>query len=469
VHHDGGVPEPQDVEVPAHSIERLGRLIGPARFAALEEAAAAALQSLDGARVWNVSSTAHGGGVAEMLKLLCGYAKDAGVDARWEVIEGDLEFFRITKRLHNRLHGVAGDAGELGPREAAHYEAVLDANVDAIDGRIHRDDIVFLHDPQTAGLANHLIGYGVRVAWRCHIGSDRTNAFTEEAWDFLQPHLIHCRTFVFSHAAFVPPRLAGADVWIIEPSIDPLSAKNRALARPRVAALLARAGLLPGDRVGGAPTVLGGAGPLSPDDPLVVQVSRWDHLKDMQGVLRGFAEHLAGRTDAKLALIGPVVDGVSDDPEGAQVLAECLDTWRSLPRRARDAIRVVTLPMDDPVANALMVNAAQRHASVVVQKSLQEGFGLTVTEAMWKSRPVVASRVGGIAGQIPPGTGVLLDDPRDLRAFGDALTSLLAHPEERATMGRRARRHVRAHSLSDRHLADFARLLAHMTAEKGTH
>jgi len=463
------VPEPQDVEVPAHSIERLGRLIGPARFAALQEAATAALGSLDGARVWNVSSTAHGGGVAEMLKLLCGYAKDAGVDTRWVVIDGDHEFFRITKRLHNRLHGVAGDAGDLGPREAAHYEAVLDANVDTIDGRIHRDDVVFLHDPQTAGLANHLIGYGVRVAWRCHIGSDRTNAFTEEAWDFLQPHLVHCRTFVFSHAAFVPPRLAGADVWIIEPSIDPLSAKNRALARPRVAALLARAGLLPGDRVGGPPTVLGGAGPLSPDDPLVVQVSRWDHLKDMQGVLRGFAEHLAGRTDAKLALIGPVVDGVSDDPEGAQVLAECLDAWTSLPRRARDAIRVVTLPMDDPVANALMVNAAQRHASVVVQKSLQEGFGLTVTEAMWKSRPVVASRVGGIAGQVPPGTGVLLDDPRDLRAFGDVLTSLLAHPEERAVMGRRARRHVRAHSLSDRHLGDYARLLAHMTGEKETH
>ncbi len=450
------------MEVPAHSLERLGRLIGAEREAALREAAGSALQSLDGGRVWNISSTAHGGGVAEMLQLLCGYAKDAGADTRWVVIDADAEFFAITKRLHNRIHGAAGDDGDLGPREAAHYEAVLAANADAIDGRIHRDDIVVLHDPQTAGLANRLIRYGVHVAWRCHIGSDRTNTFTEEAWSFLQPHLAQCRTFVFSHAAFVPARLAGADVWIIEPSIDPLSAKNRPLPRARVADLLARIGLLEGAGSVRTPAVMGGAGPFSPDDPLVVQVSRWDHLKDMQGVLRGFAEHVAGRSDARLALIGPAVTGVSDDPEGAQVLEECFEVWRSLPRRSRDAIRLVALPMDDPVANAVVVNAAQRHASVVVQKSLQEGFGLTVTEAMWKSRPVVASAVGGIVGQVPPGAGVLLADPGDLDAFGWALAALLADPAGRASMGRRARRHVRQHSLSDRHLIDYARLVAHM-------
>ncbi len=461
------MPQPQEVEVPAHSIERLGRLIGPARFAALLEAATTALASLDGVRVWNISSTAHGGGVAEMLKLLCGYAEDAGADARWLVIDADPEFFVITKRLHNRLHGVAGDGGDLGHREAAHYRAVLDANTEAIDGRIHRDDIVFLHDPQTAGLANHLIDYGARVAWRCHIGADRANAFTEEAWDFLQPHLAHCRTFVFSHAAFVPPRLAGADVWIIEPSIDPLSAKNRALRPAHVASVLQRIGVLDGGGGDRPSAVLGGAGPLSPDDPLVVQVSRWDRLKDMQGVLRGFADRLAGRSEARLALIGPAVDGVSDDPEGAQVLAECLDAWAALPRRARDAIRLVALPMDDATANAVMVNAAQRHASVVVQKSLQEGFGLTVTEAMWKSRPVVASAVGGIVGQIPPGTGLLLKDPGDLDAFGQTLATLLRDPAEMTAMGRRARRHVRVHSLSDRHLVDYARLLTHMTAGPG--
>ena len=248
------------MEVPAHSLERLGRLIGAEREAALREAAGSALQSLDGVRIWNISSTAHGGGVAEMLKLLCGYANDAGADTRWLVIDADPEFFAITKRLHNRIHGAAGDDGDLGPREAAHYHAVLAANVDAIDGRIRRDDIVVLHDPQTAGLANHLIGYGVHVAWRCHIGSDRTNTFTEEAWSFLQPHLAHCRTFVFSHAAFVPARLAGADVWIIEPSIDPLSAKNRPLSRARVGEPLGEDRVARGRRVGAHPGRDGGRG-----------------------------------------------------------------------------------------------------------------------------------------------------------------------------------------------------------------
>ena len=175
-----------------------------------------------------------------------------------------------------------------------------------------------------------------------------------------------------------------------------------------------------------------------------MQVSRWDHLKDMRGVMQGFAERVAGASPARLALVGPAVDAVVDDPEGAQVLGECLATWESLPPVAREAIRLVGLPMDDVIANARLVNAIQRHASVVVQKSLQEGFGLTVTEAMWKSRPVVASAVGGITGQVPPGTGVLIDDPTDLDAFGGALLSLLARPAEMTAMGRRAHRHVRA-------------------------
>jgi trehalose synthase len=461
------VPRPREIEVPVRSLARLGRVVGPARADALRRAATAYDAALGGTTFWNVSSTAQGGGVAEMLNLLVGYARDAGADARWLVIDGDPEFFSITKRLHNRLHGVPGDRGGLGPGEAAHYAAVTEANAGGIDGRFRAGDIVVLHDPQTAGLAAPLRAAGARVIWRCHVGADHANAYTEEAWRFLAPYLAACHRFVFSHAAYVPPLLAGGRVWIIEPSIDPLSPKNRALSPSRVGSLLSAIGLVAAGLREQDSAVLGGAGPIPPDAPLVVQVSRWDRLKDMDGVLRGFAEHVAGHAGARLALIGPDVSAVADDPEGAAALAECRRTWESLPTRTRDAVRLVALPMDDPVANALMVNAAQRHARVVVQKSLQEGFGLTVAEAMWKSRPVVASAVGGLTGQVPPGTGVLLEDPRDLPAFGRAVRDLLDHPATAATMGRRGRRHVRAHSLSDRHLLQWARLLEHVSADDG--
>jgi trehalose synthase len=434
----------------------------------MHRAAAGAARALGSGTLWNISSTAHGGGVAEMLDLLVGYALDAGVDARWLVIEGDEEFFSITKRLHNRLHGAPGDGGRLGPRESSHYLAITNLNVDRFAGRFRPGDVVLLHDPQTAGMASALRAAGARVVWRCHVGADYANSFTEEAWGFLQQHLAPCNAFVFSHAAFVPPQLAGADVWIIEPSIDPLSPKNRSLAPHRVARLLAQIGLVTkGDHdqrgVRGPPSaVLGDATPFPADVPMVVQVSRWDRLKDMLGVLEGFADHVARNSKACLALVGPDVTAVADDPEGHNVLADCLAAWEQLPARSRDTIRLVALPMEDPVTNALMVNAVQRHASVVVQKSLQEGFGLTLTEAMWKSRPVVASAVGGLRGQIVPGAGILIDDPRDLVSFGRSVRDLLDRPEEAAAMGRRGHRHVRSCYLSDRQLLDHARLIEHL-------
>ncbi|MGA3149670.1 MAG: glycosyltransferase [Acidimicrobiales bacterium] len=412
-----------------------------------------------------MSSTAVGGGVAEMLHLLVGYADEAHVDTHWVVIDADAEFFAITKRLHNRLHGASGDAGALGRDEDSHYSSTLEANAAALSQRTQPGDIVILHDPQTAGLASHLVRQGARVAWRCHIGADVPNAKTQEAWDFLLPHLDACQAFVFSRAAFVPKELSSADTWIIQPSIDPLSPKNRPMPRNRVTHLLIRMGLLAGELAVPGDVVLGGAGPFQPGGRAVVQVSRWDYLKDMLGVMEGFAEHVSGHNDARLALVGPSVDGVVDDPEGSQVLAECLTAWEALPGRVREHVRLVALPMDDIVTNALMVNAMQRHASIVVQKSLQEGFGLTVSEAMWKSRPVVASAVGGIIDQVPPNAGVLLDDPRDLDLFGRTVRSLLEQPEEMAALGRGGRQHVRDHFLSDRHLIDHARLVEHMSQQ----
>ncbi len=439
------------------------RLLGATRSARLQEAAEGARRALAGRRLWHISSTAVGGGVAEMLHLLVGYANDAGIDTRWLVIDADTQFFAITKRLHNRLHGAAGDAGELGRDEDAHYGSILESNAAALGREIPPGDIVILHDPQTAGLTGHLARQGARVVWRCHVGADLPNAHTREAWSFLLPHLAECQAIVFSRAAFVPPELSSADVWIIQPSIDPLSPKNHSLAPERVTDLLVRIGLIAGQSPVSAGAVLGGAGPFPIGGRVVVQVSRWDHLKDMMGVLHGFAEHVVGHSDARLALVGPSVEGVVDDPEGSRVLAECLAGWEALPERARRDVRLVALPMDDVVTNALMVNATQRHASIVVQKSLQEGFGLTVSEAMWKSRPVVASAVGGIIDQVPPDAGVLLDDPYDLDLFGRVVRSLLERPEQRAALGRQGRRHVRDHFLSDRHLIDYAWLVEHVS------
>ncbi len=462
---DMEMAEPRDIEVAAISPQRLSSLIGTSRLNSLVRVAEQAREALGGGRVWNISAPSAGGGVAEMLHTLVGYSLGCGVDTRWVVIDGDEAFFKITKRLHNRLHGAAGDTGELGRPEADHYASVMDENAAALINRVDSGDVVVLHDPQTVGLVEALTKRGARVVWRCHIGTDRRNAHTEEGWDFLQESLRSCSAYVFSHWSFVPRFLADADVTIIAPSIDPRTAKNRRLNGDQVHELLVRIGLFDdgSDSAGSSGAVLGGAGPIAPGDRVVVQVSRWDHLKDMQGVLEGFAGKSARQEDLCLALVGPAVDGVSDDPEGAKVLDECLTCWEKLAPRQRGAVRLITLPMENADLNALMVNAIQRHATVVVQKSLEEGFGLTVAEAMWKSRPVIASAVGGIVDQVAPGTGILLTDPSDLDTFAETLDDLLHQPQQMAAMGRRARQRIRSHFLTDRHLVDYARLIEHVT------
>jgi trehalose synthase len=202
-----------------------------------------------------------------------------------------------------------------------------------------------------------------------------------------------------------------------------------------------------------------------PDDPIVIQVSRWDRLKDMGAVMCGFADHVTPTGRGYFLLVGPAVAGVTDDPEGAAVFADCLRRWRELPAAVRARILLVTLPLDDADENAAMVNALQRHASVIVQKSLAEGFGLTVAEGMWKSRPVVGSAVGGIIDQIPAGAGILLPDPRDLVAFGAAVRCLLDDPAEADRMGHAAHAHISEHFVGDQHLLRYERLFDAMLQE----
>jgi trehalose synthase len=188
----------------------------------------------------------------------------------------------------------------------------------------------------------------------------------------------------------------------------------------------------------------------------VLQVCRWDRLKDPIGVIRGFAEHVPANTGAHLVYAAPAVQAVADDPEGVRVRADAIAERERLPDEARRRIHLASLPMDDAEENAMMINALQRHARVVVQKSLAEGFGLTVAEAMWKARPVVASKIGGIQDQIVHGeTGLLLDDPRDLAAYGAAVTRLLEDRSAAESMGRAARERVRDGFLSIRSLLDY--------------
>ena len=198
---------------------------------------------------------------------------------------------------------------------------------------------------------------------------------------------------------------------------------------------------------------------------MLVQVSRWDRLKDMAGVMRGFAGHVVPAGDGYLMLVGPSVKDVSDDPEGAAVYGECLLQWRDLPPAARARILLVTLPLDDIDENAAMVNALQRHATVIAQKSLAEGFGLTVAEGMWKGRPVIGSAVGGITDQIAGGTGILLPDPADLAAFGAAARRLLGDQDQATRMGQAAHARIREQYLGDTHLLRYAQLLGTLTGE----
>jgi trehalose synthase len=415
-----------------------------------------------------------------MLLALLAYTRGAGVDTRWLVLDGVPEFFRLTKRIHNLLHGSEGDAGPLGDEERELYESVLADNLAQLRQAVSPGDIVLLHDPQTAGLVAGLRELGAIVVWRCHVGRDSTNECTDLAWGFLQPYVEQADASVFSRAAYVPAWLSMDDVRVIPPSLDPFSAKNAELAEHQVHAVLRRAELVDAPMDGGHITyprrdgsigevqahsgLIEGGQRVPRDARVVLQVSRWDRLKDMAGVLTGFADHLTRLPDdVHLMLVGPSAEGVSDDPEGAEVLEECLGIWRAQPADRRARLHLCNLPMSDIDENATLVNALQRYATVVVQKSLVEGFGLTVTEPMWKARAVVASRVGGIQDQIESGSsGLLLDDPADLDGFADHLGRLLEDESLAASLGAQARERVRDQYLGDRHLIQYVGLFAQL-------
>ena len=394
-------------------VEGYRAVVGDGPMRVLESLA----RRLKGHRIAMVNSTATGGGVAEILHRLVRLLNELGVPTTWEVMPGDARFYGITKAIHNGLHGWPAT---LTRDDHDHYMAMNRRAAEslALDG-----DLVLIHDPQPAALAELRRRAGQRWVWRCHI--DLSNA-DQAVWDFIAPRVAAYDAAVFSHVTFVPPLPVPA--YLAPPSIDPLSDKNRELEDAEIEALLDSFDL-PARR------------------PLVTQVSRFDRIKDPLGVVDAFL--LARkREEAHLVLAGGSAD---DDPEGAEVLAEV---------RARVEGRTDTSVLLLPPDAHLVINALQRRSTVVVQKSLREGFALTVSEALWKRRAVVAGAVGGIPLQvIHERTGLLT---RSVEGCAYQITRFLRSPELRRRLGIAGREHVRDNFLHPREARDYLALFARL-------
>jgi trehalose synthase len=467
------MPSPEFVQITPQPLERYRSLLGEA-LNEIELVAVEARREFAGRAIWHVSSTARGGGVSEMLHAMLPYVRGAGVDTRWVVLREGRDFFTVTKRVHNHLHGDPGDGGGLGDEERNIYELALAADATALRRLVQEGDIAYLHDPQTAGLVVPLKESGVKVIWRCHIGVDEPNQLVQRAHQFLRPYVEAADAYVFSRREYAWDGLDQRRLWLMPPAIDPFSPKNQELDVATVDGILGVLGLtsdapdtspafVRADRTPGrlerTAEVLQDE-PLPPNAKLVVQVSRWDRLKDPRGLLECFERYLDD-DEIHLVLAAPTSRAVADDPEGAAVYGDVAESWRRMPAARRRRAHLVSLPMDDLDENGVMVNAIQRRADVVVQKSLAEGFGLTVAEGMWKRKPIVASGVGGIQDQIVDGeSGLLVDDPHDLEGFGRAIRGLLIDPARSARLGEAARQRVMERFLAVRRLAEYVDLVA---------
>jgi len=372
---------------------------------------------LTGARVVHVNSTREGGGVAEILAWLIPLMNDLGLEASWEVVEGNDEFYRVTKAFHNALQG---SSQPLTGKMIEAYERTLEMNAVRLRPILSEADFVFIHDPQPAGLFDlcpHKKGIWL---WRCHIDVSHPN---RKFWQYLKSKVSSYHASIFSMPDFA--QSLPHPQFLIAPSIDPLSEKNCELADSEVAGALKKLGV--------------------PDDlPILTQISRFDRFKDPVGVIEAF-NRLSPSIHARLVLAG---GGATDDPEGAAVLEEVRESVNGNGR-----IHVLELPPDVHRT----INALQRASTVVLQKSTKEGFGLTVTEAMWKGKPVIGGNVGGIRMQVHSHhTGFLVNTPE-----GAALRiqELLRSPALAERMGRQAKAFVTENFLLNRHLREYLTLM----------
>lgn len=467
-----------EVALEARSLDALSALSEGDAPTRLGSDLSRAAEALGGHAVWNINSTAEGGGVAEMLHALLPYLRDVGWNVRWMVMSGEDGFFDLTKGLHEALHGVA-PADDIRKRFDELYAGVTERSAADLLKTAKPGDVAVVHDPQAAGLVKPLAEAGLRVSWQCHIGTDVPNDCSRMAWDLLRPFVAPAHRYVFSRDVYLWEGLDPDRLRVIPPAIDAFAPKNEAMTDEQVEAVLVAADIYEGAAGSSRPDAdirtrrsvarTGGPLPLPADAPVVLQVSRWDRLKDPIGFIRMFADHLSDIDDLHAIYAGPDTKAVDDDPEGAEVHAACEETWRSLAPDVRDRLHLLSIPMEDLDENAEIVNALQRRADVVVQKSLQEGFGLTVAEAMWKGRPVVGSRIGGIQDQIEDGrSGRLIDDPHDVTAFADAVRDLILEPSEARRLGEAAHERVRKQYLAPRILGQYADLVTELAGSQVT-
>jgi trehalose synthase len=373
---------------------------------------------LQGSKVVHVNSTRVGGGVAEILTKLIPLMEALGLDVKWEVVSGESDFFECTKGMHNTLQG---NPMPLGESLLKVYEETNQRNAEALRPMLEDADFVFIHDPQPAPLLKHCPNRKGKWVWRCHI--DVSHPY-RPIWKYLKPFVAPYDASIFSLAAFAQE--LPHPQYLIPPSIDPLSDKNKELSGDDVSAIY-------------------GEFDLDPDRPLLVQVSRFDHFKDPLGVIQAYRLTKKFLPRVQLVLAG---GGATDDPEGETVLREVQQAAADDPDS-----HVLLLPPDAHVK----INALQRAADIVLQKSVREGFGLTVTEAMWKGKPVIGGDVGGIRLQvIDYHTGFLVNTPE-----GAALRMryLLHQPEKIAEMGSKAREFVQENFLLTRHLREYLTLM----------
>ncbi|MFO7981839.1 MAG: glycosyltransferase [Desulfuromonadales bacterium] len=388
-------------------------IAGPIAVRQLQQLA----RELKGASVVHVNSTRLGGGVAEILNWLIPLKRNLGIDASWEIVEGNEPFFHTTKAFHN---GLQGSPVSLPPSLLDSYESTLEENAERLRPVLEAADFVFIHDPQPARLLNLCPGRRGRWIWRCHIDASHPH---RHVWKYLREQVRGFDASIFSMADFAQP--LPHPQFLISPSIDPLAQKNIDLSEEEVRSVGQRFGIR--DNV-----------------PVITQISRFDRFKDPLGVIKAF-RILQESIDADLVLAG---GGATDDPEGQAILEEVREAAEAHPR-----IHVLLLPSDD----YRTINALQRLSTIILQKSLQEGFGLTVTEAMWKGKPVIGGNVGGIRLQVYNyHTGFLVDTPE-----GAALRmrEILRRPEKLNSMAQTAQTFVRENFLLTRHLREYLTLM----------